>query len=173
MPPINDNRWQRRGFALLWDAETLNQFARPEEAVTMREFFSIAEQWPERLPSVNGNAMIVVGLEGCLDMLTPQDGETWLNEDFRNRIFSFQGEYENQAALIFWLPDGKRRVKLAPASEEYLWVCGGPYGNQTISLGRCLWSGAESDAKRIVNPYQPTADPDGVAWVGLYHPRIS
>ncbi len=172
MPAIDDTRWQRRGFTLLWGAETLAQLARPEEAVTMREFLNI-QQWPGRLPSVNGNAMVVVGLEGCLDMLSPQDAEAWLNEDFRNQIFRFQREYENQAALILWLPDGKRRVIMAPASEEYLWICAAPYSNQNLSLGRCLWSGAESDAKRIVNPNIHASDPDGLSWVGLYHPRIS
>jgi hypothetical protein len=171
MSAINDTRWQRRGFSLLWDAETLAKLARPEEAVTMREFLPV-DRWPEQLPSVNGNAMLVVGLEGCLDMLTPQDAEVWLNEDFRTQVFRFQSEYENQCALILWLPDGKRRVRMAPVSEEYQWICAAPYSNQTISLGRCLWSGAESDAGRIISS-QPASDPDGFSWVGLYHPRIS
>lgn len=173
MPAINDKRWQRRGFTLLWDAETLNQFARPEEAVTIREFYGLGKQWPERLPSVNGNTIIVVGLEGCLDMLTPQDAEDWLKGDLRGLLLDFQGHYNSETSLILWLPDGKRRVKMAPASEEYLWICAPPHSNQNLSLGRCLWSGAEPDAKRIVNPNIHVSDPDGQSWVGLYHPRIS
>jgi hypothetical protein len=172
MTVISDTRWHRRGFTLLWGAETLAQLARPDEALTMREFLNI-QRWPESLPSVDGNAMIVVGLEGCLDMLTPHDAETWLNEDFRKQVFRFQSEYENQAALILWLPDGKRRVKVAPASDEYLWLCATPYSNQNLQIGRSLWSGAQSDAKRIVNSTPSSSDPDGFMWVGLYHPRIS
>jgi hypothetical protein len=172
MTAISDTRWHRRGFTLLWGAESLAELARPDEALTMREFLNI-QKWSESLPSVEGNAMVVVGLEGCLDMLTPQDAETWLNEDFRKQVFRFQSEYENQAALILWLPDGKRRVRVAPAADEYLWICATPYSNQTLSLGRCLWSGAESDARRIVNSTPSSSDPDGFTWIGLYHPRIS
>lgn len=172
MSAINDARWQRRGFALLWDAETLAQLARPEEAVTMREFLNL-QQWPERLPSVKGDAMLVVGLEGCLDMLTPQDAEVWLKEDLRGHLLDFQGHYNSETALILWLPDGKQRVRKTPANDEYQWVCAAPYSHETISLGLCLWSGAESDAKRIINSKQAPADPDGFGWIGLYHPRIS
>lgn len=172
MSTINDSRWHRRGFTLLWDAETLSKLARPDEAVTMREFLQI-DRWPERLQSVDGNALLVVGLEGCLDTLTPENGETWLNDDFRKQVFRFQGEYENQCALILWLPDGRQRLRKTPAADEYLWVCAPPHSDKTISIGRWLWSGAESDARRILGTRQAPFDPDGFAWLGLYHPRIS
>src|ERR1051325_5825303 len=172
MSTINDTRWHRRGFTLLWDAQTLADLARPDEAITMREFLNI-RQWPDRLNSVHGNAMLVVGLEGCLDMLMPQDAEAWLNEDFRKQVFRFQSEYENQCALILWLPDGRQRVRKTPAADEYLWVCAPPHSDTNISIGRRLWSGAESDARRIIGSRQAPSDPDGFAWLGLYHPRIS
>ena len=139
----------------------------------MRQFFNMGGQWPDALPSAHGDALVVVGLEGCLDTLTPQDAEEWLRVDFRSHVLRFQSEYENQKALIFWLPDGRARVKAAPASEEYFWVCTGQHSNQVLPLGRCLWAGAESDARRIISGTTSNADADGPAWAGLYHPRIS
>ena len=171
MSTISDTIWQRRGFTLLWGADALAQVAPPEEVVTMREFLN-TRQWPERLPSVKGGAMLVVGLEGCLDMLTPADAEEWLKRDLRDHLLKFQGHYNSETALIFWLPDGKQRVRKTP-NEEYQWICAPPHSTERISIGRCLWSGAESDAKRIINDQQVPADPDGFAWIGLYHPRIS
>jgi hypothetical protein len=51
------------------------------------------------LPAAQGDALIVVGLEGCLDMLTPEDAEQWLREDFKSYVLRFQSEYENQAGF--------------------------------------------------------------------------
>lgn len=140
----------------------------------MREFFNMSHNWPDALPSAHGNALIVVGLEGCLDALTPEDAEQWLCEDFKSHVLRFQSEYENQAGLIFWLPGGRQRVRPAPAAaEEYFWVCAAPHSTERLPLGRCLWAGAERDAQRIIHPTASDQDIDGPAWLGLYHPRIS
>ncbi len=170
---VTHDSWQRRGFSLLWGPESFAQFAKSDEAVTLREFFNMSGQWPDDLPSAHGDALVVVGLEGCLDTLTPRDAEQWLREDFKSYVLRFQSEYENQKALIFWLPGGRARVTAAPASEEYLWVCAGQHTHEVLPLGRCLWAGAESDAKRIISATERNADADGPAWAGLYHPRIS
>lgn len=171
MLALNDTKWQRRGFSLLWGPEALASFARPEEAATVREFFNMSRAWPDALPSSDGDALVVAGLEGCLDSLAPADAEEWLRSDLKEQVLRFQSEYQNDAALIFWLPGGRQRVRVSATSDEINWVCGGQYSSTSLPLGRCLWGGAQSNAVRIVHP--PGTDPDGQAWAGLYHPRIS
>lgn len=163
----------RRGFSLLWDADTLFGVAPPPGVVSLREFFAMTRSWPEELPGVGGDALVVAGVEGCLDALGADDGTTWLESDLKRAILEFQDEYQGQAALILWLPSGRRRVVMAPATEEYFWKNATSRTAPTLPIGRCLWAGADSDAARIIVSDASDPDIDGAAWVGLHHPRIS
>lgn len=174
MTTLLDTTWNCRGMALIWDAASLFQFSEISEIVTMRQFFQLID-WPDDLPSNNGRALVVAGLEACLDTLTPADAECWLQEDLKTRVLQFQDEYENQAALIFWLPAGRTRLTLNRAAGAYLWRCDATDKKNTLQFGKCLWAGAEPDARRIIKGENGKAksDPDGAAWIGLHHPRIS
>ena len=169
MKLMRNTAWTRRGRSLLWCPSTLATFAEPAEVSSIRGFFSLAQSWPDELPSNAGPALVVVGLEGCLDALAPEDAETWVEQDLKPRIFAFQDEYQGDAALVFWLPSGRKRVRYALASDDYFWS---GRGGAQFPLGRLIWAGAETDAERIMTGNQ-SADPDGDAWVGMYHPRIS
>ncbi|MCC6740101.1 MAG: hypothetical protein IT452_13725 [Planctomycetia bacterium] len=165
--------WTRKGFSLLWDVRSLTRIAAADNVVSLREFFAFRDAWPEDLPSANGKALVVAGLDGCLDALSDSDGEKWLRGDIKNAVLSFQVNYENQAALIFWLPGGRRRIEMDAATEQYF---RNPYahsGRGRIPLGQHLWGGAANDVERILDSDQPGVDPEGDAWVGLYQPRIS
>jgi len=170
---VQDKSWSRRGFALLWGPELLGEVAQPQDVLSIREFFSLARSWPEDLPSGGGQALVVSGVEGCVDVLPPADAEKWLEEELRPRMIDFQEEYESQTALVIWLPAGRHRVRMTRAEENYVWHCAPPWAGQTISLGRILWGGAEGDVGRILDPREKNQDFDGPAWVGLHHPRIS
>lgn len=173
MKLLNEDRWKRRGISLLWDSMALASLAAPVEITSIRQLFALASQWPEDLPSNNGNALIVAGLEGCLDLLSPDEAEQWIESDLRTIILAFQGHYNSDAALIFWLPTGRERIRMNRASETYTWECAVPHSGQRLDLGRIMWSGAEADVARIINPTIANTDPDGPAWIGLYHPRLS
>ena len=167
-----DSGWMRRGVSLLWDANELPKLGSPHDVVSLRKFFALAEAWPDRLPG-GGDALVVAGVEGCLDALTKEDGMRWLEGDLKQLILSFQDEYEGQAALILWLPSGRRRITMVAATERYFWKSGSQGNVHRLPIGQCLWAGAESDAARIIVSDQQDPDLDGKAYVGLYHPRIS
>ncbi len=169
MKVLRNNAWTRRGCSLLWDPGALSSFAEPSEVLSLRQFFAMARAWPDDLPSNEGRALVVAGLEGCLDALTPADAEEWVERQLKQRVFAFQDEYQGDAALVFWLPGGRKRISQALASGDYLWS---GHGDARFAIGRLLWAGAQSDAERIViGPID--ADADGDAWCGMYHPRIS
>ena len=173
MKVIRDQSWMRRGLTLLWNAEALARVATPEQAISLRAFLKLRGQWPEELPAANGDAVVVVGIEGCLDSLTPNDASEWIESDLKGSILEFQDEYQGQAALIFWLPSGRNRIKMDAATEEYSWLCEGPYKGQTLAFGRHLFAGAAPDLQRLSNSKEANPDPDGASWIGLYHPHIS
>ena len=166
--------WMRRGFALLWDAAVLSKVVSPSAVASIRDFFAMTQSWwPEELPGAGGDALVVAGVEGCLDALGSDDGQAWLETDLKPAILSFQDEYQGQAALILWLPTGRSRINMMPATEEYFWKDRSSQSAPGLPIGRCLWAGAESDAARIIVSDAPNPDVDGDAYVGLHHPRIS
>ena len=168
-----DSGWMRRGFTLLWDVASLSKVVSPSAVASIRDFFAMAQSWPEELPAACGDALVVAGVEGCLDALGDDDGQEWLETDLKPAILNFQDEYQGQAALILWLPTGRSRINMMPATEEYYWKNRSAQGAVGLPIGRCLWAGAESDAARIIVSDAPNPNVDGDAYVGLYHPRIS
>jgi len=168
-----DRAWTRRGLSLLWDAAALSEIVEPADVVSIRQFFRMAKAWPEELPAAKGDALVVAGLEGCLDALSDDDARTWLERHLKGPILEFQMEYEGAAALIFWLPSGRRRISMSGATEEYFWKGSSTKDEHGLPIGRCLWGGAEADVARIIASDEDSPDFDGPAYIGLYHPRIS
>jgi hypothetical protein len=165
--------WMRRGFSLLWEPRVLAEMIAPSSVSSIRELFALQKKWPDVLPGAEGDALVVAGIEGCLDSLSEQDAIVWLETDLKAVVLSFQHYYEGQAALILWLASGRSRVGMDLADEEYFWRSSPGRDGSRLPLGRCLWGGAESDVARILVSEEKDPDPDGEAYVGLHHPRIS
>lgn len=173
MKILQGDVWKRRGVSLLWGGKAFSVLAQPQSVISIRQFFAMVGHWPDNLPSNDGDTLVVAGLEGCLDLLHPSEAEGWLDGDLRPAALAFQAEYSLEAALVFWLPTGKNRVRMNRATEAYSWVCAAPHSHQSLELGRILWAGAEANAGRIIDPGDVNTDPDGPSWIGLHHPRLS
>lgn len=165
--------WKRRGISLLWGGDSLSSLSSPTDVVSIRQFFALMGNWPNDLPCNDGDTLVVAGLEGCIDLMDPEEAEVWLKSEFLPAVLAFQDEYSLEAALVFWLPTGKNRVRMNRATEAYTWICSAPHSNQYLDLGRILWAGAEADVGRIIDPENTNQDTDGAAWIGLHHPRLS
>ena len=173
MRSMTDTAWTRRGLSMLWDGDALGQVSRPESVLSMRQFFQMQGHWPEDLPGSGGNALVVAGLEGSIDALTPEDASVWLAESLRPVLLSFQSFYGQDAALIFWLPGGRSRIRMNPATDSYYWICGGSFSAQNLDIGHIFWSGAADDVVRIMKPDANSADSDGKDWIGIHLVRLS
>lgn len=168
-PLVNDDLWTRRGITLLWDADALNRLCQAKQVASVRRFRTLhAAGWPEDdLPLINDGAVVVAGLEACIDALPPDDASLWLEEKIYPAIVSYQREVADggsQAALIFWLVESAR-LEYRTSEDTWYWHCGGEYKKQQIPLSHCLFNGAQHDLKEI-------QDAQGNR-LGLYHPRIS
>ncbi len=173
MITVQGDRWKRRGFSLLWEPRVLTTVIAPTAVVSIRDFFALRKAWPDDLPGSEGDALVVAGLDGCLDSLSEQDAVSWLENDVKSAVLSFQEHYEGQAALILWLASGRTRIGMDLADEEYFWRFSATKDGARLPLGRCLWGGAEADVGRILVSEEKNPDFDGEAYVGLHHPRIS
>ena len=166
MKSLVDSVWQRRGTSWIWDAEALSQVGQASEVWSLRQFLRAAGQWPEDLPSNNGQTLIVAGLEGCLDLLQPEDAEQWLADSIKSAILSFQDFWGGDGSLVFWLPGASGRIIINPATDAVSWRCAAPYSEQLLDLGRILWGEARDYPKEILLR-------EGAKAVGLYHARIT
>lgn len=165
MRQLLDTVWQRRGTSWVWDEEARNHICVASEVWSLRQFLRAKGNWPVDLPSNGGRTLVVAGLDGSLDLLTPDDAEIWLSEAIKPAVLSFQDEYEGEAALVFWLPGGHNRIKAHPATDEVCWLCHSPNGH-LIDLGRILWGQANEYPQEILLR-------DGGKPAGLFHLRIT
>jgi hypothetical protein len=166
MRQLLDTVWQRRGTSWIWDEEARNQACTASEVWSLRQFLRAAGNWPDDLPSNDSKTLVVAGLEGSLDLLTPDDAETWLVDSIKSAILSFQDEYSGEAALIFWLPLGHTRLKVHAATDAVVWLCEAPYRGSQIDFGRVLWGEANEYPQEIL--LRPGSKP-----AGLFHLRIT
>jgi hypothetical protein len=164
--------WSRRGFALLWEVKALVELVEPAKVVSLRQFFALTKNWPDDLPAASGDALVVSGLEGCLDVLDANDAQRWVETDLKEAILSFQDYYEGQAGLIMWLPSGRHRITMKGSTEQYFWKHRAS-GGDGLPIGRLLFSGAENEVCRLLDSEDVNADYDGKHWIGLHHQRIS
>jgi len=161
-----DTVWQRRGTSWVWNEEARNQVCVASEVWSLRQFLQAARHWPDDLPSNDNNTLVVAGLEGGLDLLTPEEAEVWLGDAVKDGILSFQSHFEGEAALIFWLPSGQSRIKIYPATDAIEWRCAAPHGESLLAFGRILWG--------EVNEYpQEILLHQGSKPAGLFHLRIT
>lgn len=165
MRQLLDTVWQRRGTSWIWDEEARNQICAASEVWSLRQFLRSVGNWPDDLPSNGSKALVVAGLDGSLDLLTPTDAEAWLADAIKPAVLSFQDEYQGDAALMFWLPGGQNRIKAHAATDEIVWLCHTPHGHQ-IDFGRILWGQANEYPQEILLR-------DGGKPAGLFHLRIT
>ncbi|QOK90519.1 hypothetical protein HF908_02820 [Ralstonia pseudosolanacearum] len=166
MKQLLDTVWQRRGTSWIWDEEARNQVCVASEVWSLRQFLQAAGSWPDDLPSNGNNTLVVAGLEGGLDLLTPEDAETWLGDAIKDAVLSFQSYYEGEAALVFWLPSGQGRIKFHPATDSIEWRCAAPHGESQLAFGRILWGEANEYPQEILLR-------GGSKPAGLFHLRIT
>lgn len=166
MKQLLDTVWQRRGTSWVWDEEARNQICVAGEVWSLRRFLQAVGNWPEDLPSNSSNTLVVAGLEGSLDQLTPEDAEAWLGDVVKLAILSFQDAYDGQAALIFWLPSGQGRIKFHPATDSIEWHCAAPHSANLLAFGRILWGEANEYPQEILLH-------EGGKPAGLFHLRIT
>jgi hypothetical protein len=166
MRQLLDTVWQRRGTSWIWDDEARNQLCSASQVWSLRQFLQAIGRWPEDLPSNNNQTLVVAGLEGGLDLLTPSDAESWLGDAVKAAILSFQSCYESQAALVFWLPLGYVRLKVQKATDAVTWLCEAPYRGSHIEFSRILWGEANEYPQEIILH-------EGSKPAGLFHLRIT
>jgi hypothetical protein len=166
MKQLLDSVWQRRGVSWIWENDAFSSVAKASEVFSLRELVRASKSWPDDLPSNGSNTLVVAGLDACLDLMTPTDAEAWLGNELKSTILSFQDAYSGEAALVFWLPNGHRRLHVDLATDAVRWRCAAPHSDEQIEFGRVLWGEARQYPQEILLAH-------GGKSAGLFHLRIT
>ncbi|MFP7300097.1 hypothetical protein [Neobacillus niacini] len=164
--------WKRSGISLLWDPAEVGEIVMLDDIVSIRQYMHLYQtEWPEDLPSLYGDVLVVAGLDTVMDLLAPDDLVYWFESKLYPSLLSFQSMYEGQCALIFWLPDSQKRIELKTDGIFY-WKCIGTYQGEEIPLSTCLWNGAAINAQ-LITKNSKVFDVKDKGCIGIFHRRIS
>ena len=166
MKQLLDSVWQRRGVSWIWENDAFSSVAKASEVLSLRELMRLFGKWPEELPSNRGDTLVVAGLDACLDLLSPSNADEWLGSELKSVVLAFQDAYSGGAALVFWMPNGQRRLHVDLATDAVRWRCAPPHSEEQIEFGRLLWGEAREYPQEIVLA-------QGNKPAGLFHLRIT
>ena len=171
--PLETDVWKVRGNAILWAPESLDAWCSPAQVTTVRDFLRLCDaNWTgTEARLVGGRALVVAGMEACIDALSPSDAQRWLEGRLYQATIRFQREVAQggtEAALVFWFTK-ENRFEYALAQDAYRWHVSREYGAATLPLPRLLWNGSAAEAQEI-----KALMPDrSRRLAGLYLQRIS
>ncbi len=171
--PLKTDTWKRSGVSLIWDTDSIASLCTADQMLSVRQFFQLYEHRWDDVDSLmpNDYALLIAGIEGCIDALDPDDAAQWLSERFYPAILGYQSDVAgggSQAALVLWVPN-KNRFHYVRSEDTYYWDCGSAYGNRRIHILQYLFDGAYPDCKEIE---VETANSNNNT-IGLYQQRIS
>ena len=155
--------WFRQGCSIIWDPRCLTRLVKDNSEITpisaaMR--LSKTDNWPDRLPAFNGKAMVVVGLDGCLESLPEEQREKWLKDHIKPMVLSFYRRFQTGASLIFFFERGKSAF-VDHIEDAFLWQ---PTSKQDspIPIVKFLYGGRSQEIRRLVSDTDPTREPWGL-----------
>ena len=76
-----------------------------------------------RNPEVFDYADGFVKKVGFIDLMEPKQAEEWIQKNLMDGIQAFQREYNIEAALVFWMPGGKTRIRPGNTGDRYDLLC--------------------------------------------------
>lgn len=155
--------WFRRGCSIIWDNRCLTKLVKDNSEITpIATALKMGKlnTWPDRLPASNGRAMVVVGLDGCLESLDEDQRERWLKQHVKQLVLSFYRKYNNEASLIFFFERGHASF-VDHVEDAFIWQPTNKKGNP-LPLVKFLYGGRFTEIKRLVSDVDPKKEPWGL-----------
>jgi hypothetical protein len=160
---VEAGTWYRQGCSVIWEPKALlsvvNSNAEVTPIATAMRYYKTSS-WPEELPAKDGRAMVVVGLDGCLEGLPPQQREEWLKGHVTKLVRSFYAKYDTQCSLIFYFERGINAFK-QDLRDAFLWRPS-QSGEKPIPIMRFLYGGRFPEIKRLVPQTGGSREPWGI-----------
>ena len=166
MLEMSSTSWLRRGSSVVFDKQSLGPLIAGGCMVSLRQAFSWLSAWPSG-PPCDADTVLVCGLETCLEVLSSDDAERFLQSRVKPFILEFQSRWD-QRGLVFGFGTPERSFEVTPADEEVRFRT---RGSEPIRLSQALWDGSATlNVTRLV---RSDSQGGGQVTVGFHVPRIS
>jgi hypothetical protein len=133
MQEMTYDSWRRRGSSVVFDKEILGALITEGCLVSLREALSWMNSWPAS-PPIDSNTVLVGGLETCLELLEPKDGESFLQQRIKPFIQEFQHRWDS-LGLVFGFGCSEKCF----IEDSYENVLFSIPGNKEIQLSSRMW----------------------------------
>jgi hypothetical protein len=160
---VESEVWSKRGCSIIWDNRCLSRLVKDNSEITPISAalrMSKSNSWPDKLPAKGGRAMVVVGLDGCLESLEENQREKWLKEHIKPLVLNFYRKFQNEASLIFFFERGTASF-LYHIDDAFMWRPTNQQGQQ-LPLVKFLYGGRTDEIKRLVSEHDPQKEPWGL-----------
>ena len=166
MQEMSSSSWLRRGSSIVFDQITLGPLISSGQLISLREALGWMNAWPDHPPE-DASTLLISGLETSLDVLSPEDAETFLRTRVKPFIQEIQGRWD-QCGIVFGFGVSAKSFKVTPSSEEVLFL---RRDRKKVRLSYAMWDGSSTlNVTRLVRP----GDHEGkMITVGFHVPRIS
>jgi hypothetical protein len=143
---LTTDAWRRMGSTLLFDAEEIQHLLNEEAMVSLRTFLSWDKNIPEN-PPVQGQTLLICGLETVMDTLPANEAQEFLSRKIRPLVKKLQSDWTN-TGLVFGFSQGMQVFQESNGIVEEVLFRRNDGTNVRISTG--LWNGtAEQNMHRI------------------------
>ena len=167
MTIFGGSAWKRRGSSIIFDQEEIQALLNANAMISLREFLSWKENIPEN-PPIEGQTLLVCGLETLMDTLPAQEAQTFLETRIRPLIKEIQDVW-TETGIIFGFSQGSQVFQETSGSrEEVLFLRN---DDQKVRISEGLWDGTatlnmQRLEKEFISEHQKVT-------IGYYVARIS
>jgi len=166
MREMSSSAWLRRGSSIVFDKHRLGPLITDGCLVSLREALSWIKAWPDS-PLIEGQTVLVGGLETCLEVLSPEDAEALLRNRVKPFVLEFQSRWD-QRGLVFGFGTSEKSFEVTSSNEEVLFL---RRDRRRIRLSYSLWDGsATMNVTRLIRYDKQTSKR---ITIGYNVPRIS
>jgi hypothetical protein len=152
MKEISADSWKRQGSSVIWDKAELEKLLTSASLVSLRQFLSWHDAWPAQLPR-KSRTILVGGLQTCLELLSPGDGEAFLLNRVQALIRRQQSKME-QVGVVFAFHNATHRAfEITQRDEEISYKRA---GQPLMPISVPLWGrGSSTDIHLVLRSGQP------------------
>jgi hypothetical protein len=152
MKELSADSWKRQGSSVIWDRDTLQSLLPVASLVSLRTFLTWHDAWPAQLPR-NSRTILVGGLQTCLELMSPTEGEAFLLQRVQALISRQQSKME-QVGVVFAFHNATHRAfDVTHRDEEISYKRA---GHPLMPLSVPLWGrGSSADIHLVLRSAQP------------------
>jgi len=146
MKELSADSWKRQGSSVIWDKDTLQSLLPVASLVSLRTFLTWHDAWPAQLPR-DSRTILVGGLQTCLELLSPAEGEAFLLSRVQGLISRQQSKMEQFGVVFAFHNATHRAFDLTQREEEISYK---RVGQPLMPLSVPLWGRGSSAGIHLV-----------------------